>query len=113
MGAQKITYLNPVWNGYLADPFILTHNGEYWAYGTSDRQGNGRWFPVLHSTDLAHWEYLGGALEPVRNRFAAAPRANDEPRHDYRVDHEPKSCVHKQGASQRCSILPRPRTPET
>jgi beta-xylosidase len=67
MNQRTLTYLNPIWHGYLADPFVLRHNGEYWAYGTADRQSNGRWFPVLHSTDLAHWEYVGGALEPLQN----------------------------------------------
>lgn len=72
MDARRFTYSNPVWDGYLADPFVLKHNGEYWAYGTSDQQKNGRWFPVLHSTDLIRWEYLGGALEPVRHPYAWA-----------------------------------------
>lgn len=67
MDGTALTYSNPVWDGYMADPFVLKHNGEYWAYGTSERQPDGRWFPVLHSTDLAHWEYVGGALEPLRS----------------------------------------------
>ena len=65
MNKRTLTYLNPVWDGYMADPFVLKHNGEYWAYGTSDRQSDGRWLPVLHSTDLAHWDYVGGALESL------------------------------------------------
>jgi arabinan endo-1,5-alpha-L-arabinosidase len=67
MDEKVLTYSNPLWDGYLADPFVLKHNGEYWAYGTSHLQRDGRWFPVLHSTDLAHWEYVGGALEPLSN----------------------------------------------
>ena len=65
MDKKILTYSNPVWDGYMADPFVLKHNGEYWAYGTSERNRDGRWFPVLHSMDLAHWEYRGGALEPL------------------------------------------------
>ena len=65
MDDQLLTYSNPVWDGYMADPFVLKHSGEYWAYGTSDKQRDGRWFPILHSVDLAHWEYMGGALEPL------------------------------------------------
>lgn len=43
---------------------------EWWAYGTGSSQGNaleedGRMFPVLHSRDLHHWEYVGGALKPL------------------------------------------------
>ena len=67
MDVKTLTYSNPVWDGYLADPFVLRHNGEYWAYGTSDRQRDGRWFPVLHSTDLASWDYVSGALAPLRD----------------------------------------------
>ena len=59
-----MTYQNPVWAGYMADPFVLKWRGEYYAYGTGERQADGRVFPLLHSTDLAHWTSLGGALEP-------------------------------------------------
>lgn len=72
MDKKTLTYSNPVWGGYMADPFVLKHNGEYWAYGTSERNQDGRWFPVLHSTDLAHWEYRGGALEPLRDSDSTA-----------------------------------------
>jgi len=69
---RKLTYSNPVWDGYMADPFVLKHGGEYWAYGTSEPQNDGRWFPILHSTDLAHWEYIGGALEPLTHPRCSA-----------------------------------------
>lgn len=67
---MTITYRNPVWPGYLADPFVLRHASGYWAYGTGGPQRNGlqpdgRMFPLLHSADLVHWEYLGGALSPL------------------------------------------------
>ena len=63
-----LNYQNPVWDGYLADPFVLCWRGEYFAYGTGSsigdvRQSGGRMFPVLRSRDLARWEYIGGALE--------------------------------------------------
>lgn len=63
---NELTYTNPVWNGYFADPFVLKHEGEYWAYGTGAAV-EGRQFPVLRSLDLVHWEAAGGALEPLRN----------------------------------------------
>jgi arabinan endo-1,5-alpha-L-arabinosidase len=72
MREKILTYSNPVWDGYMADPFVLKHNGEYWAYGTGDGQDDGRPFPVLHSTDLARWEYVGGALEPLHAPIGTA-----------------------------------------
>lgn len=54
------TYANPVHDGYLGDPFVLKHNGEYYAYGTM-RPGEPT-VPVLHSWDLVNWRPLGNAL---------------------------------------------------
>ena len=67
---MTLTYTNPVWPGYLADPFVLKWEGEYYAYGTGSNAGNvrqpdGNVFPVLHSFDLVHWEHIGGALTPL------------------------------------------------
>ncbi len=62
---MTLTYTNPVWPGYFADPFVLKWQGEYYAYGTGERQQDGNVFPVLHSGDFAHWELLGGALTPL------------------------------------------------
>jgi len=70
-------YKNPVWPGYLADPFVLRYSGNYYAYGTgsdegSGRQGDGNVFPVLRSSDLVSWTLLGGALVP----FSPTPSVN-------------------------------------
>lgn len=65
---MAIRYQNPVWPGYMADPFVLTWRGEYYAYGTGGAQTgeqDGRIFTVLRSDDLVHWERLGGALKPL------------------------------------------------
>lgn len=61
---------NPVWSGYLADPYVLCWNGTYYAYGTGSpenrgRQADGRLFPVLRSCDFLVWEWIGGALDPL------------------------------------------------
>lgn len=67
---MPLTYTNPVWPGYLADPFVLSYDGRYYAYGTGSNAGNSRQpdgniFPVLRSPDLVHWEQIGGALRPL------------------------------------------------
>jgi GH43 family beta-xylosidase len=58
------TYLNPVYGREFPDPFVLKFCGEYWAYCTGF-WSDGRCFGILHSTDLVHWQELGGALEPL------------------------------------------------
>src|SRR5438067_8375579 len=59
-----LTYQNPVWPHYFADPFVLKVDGVYWAYGTAPADERGREFPVLRSDDLVHWTYAAHALEP-------------------------------------------------
>jgi beta-xylosidase len=60
------TYTNPVYPYYFADPFVLEHEGSYYAYGTGEKPIiNGKIFEVLHSTDLIHWTLLGGCLTPL------------------------------------------------
>lgn len=54
-------FLNPVYNGGCADPFVLKHRGEYWCYSTgltADR----RCFPILHSLDLVNWQEMPSAM---------------------------------------------------
>jgi arabinan endo-1,5-alpha-L-arabinosidase len=61
---KSITYTNPVWPQYFADPFVLRVEGTYWAYGTAPADEAGREFPVLRSQNLAQWEYVAHALQP-------------------------------------------------
>lgn len=63
--SRTITYQNPVYDGYFADPFVWRVGQTYWAIGTGDAVG-GRQFPLLRSADLVHWEPAGGALVPSR-----------------------------------------------
>jgi len=57
-------YKNPVFDLYMADPFVLQHEGHYYAYGTGSFSPEGWPFPVLHSTDLANWQQHGWSLIP-------------------------------------------------
>lgn len=70
MAATHLTYKNPVWPGYFADPFVLRVGEEYYAYGTGVTETDGRSpeervFEVLRSRDLVNWEHLGEALVPL------------------------------------------------
>lgn len=56
------TYKNPVWERYMADPFVIRVGQKYYAYGTSDERANGKVFPILESEDLANWTYVDNAL---------------------------------------------------
>ena len=61
---MTLSYENPVWDGYLADPHVLYTKGVYYACGTGLAE-DGRHFPILKSTDFVTWEYVGGALAPL------------------------------------------------
>jgi beta-xylosidase len=56
-------YTNPVYGDYFADPFVLRHEGGYYAYGTAPFEG--RTIPALASEDLVHWRPLGDVLDPL------------------------------------------------
>ncbi len=62
---RTITYTNPVWPEYFADPFVMRVGRTYYAYGTVRPAPRLRQFPVLKSDDLVHWQHLGEALEPL------------------------------------------------
>jgi beta-xylosidase len=67
---SNLRYQNPVYPGYFADPFVLKAKDAYYAYGTGPIGEDGRPFPILKSSDLVHWEPLGGALQPLTNPSA-------------------------------------------
>ena len=62
-------YTNPIHDGYLGDPFVLEHNGEYHAYGTVPLGKLS--IPVMHSRDLTAWRPLGDALALGDDAFEA------------------------------------------
>jgi beta-xylosidase len=61
-------YLNPVYRGYFADPFVWRHHDHYFAIGTGEAEAAGvsneceRVFSLLRSPDMKHWEAAGKAL---------------------------------------------------
>ncbi len=60
----SLSYTNPVWDGYLADPHVINTGGFYYAYGTGEAK-DGKQFPILKSKDFQTWEYVGGAIEKL------------------------------------------------
>ena len=64
MVEQAETYQNPVFPESFPDPFVLKFCGEYFAYCTGFAR-DGLAVGVAHSLDLVHWNYLGGALQPI------------------------------------------------
>lgn len=65
---MSLSYCNPVWPHYFADPFVLRWGSDYYAYGTAEepyRSADGRVFAfaVLRSNDLVRWTAAGGVLE--------------------------------------------------
>ena len=54
------TFSHPIYDRPFADPFVLKHNGRYYAYGTPASGG----LPVLRSADLVTWERAGDILGP-------------------------------------------------
>ncbi|HKG55899.1 MAG TPA: glycoside hydrolase family 43 protein [Candidatus Limnocylindrales bacterium] len=62
--ATPATFVNPVYPGYFADPYVVRHGDTYWAYGTGPSSDHdSRVFEILRSDDLVHWEPVGRALE--------------------------------------------------
>jgi beta-xylosidase len=57
------TYTNPVWNRDFPDPFVLRHNGRFYAYGT-ETAAHGSGFQVMESADLVAWTHRGTCFTP-------------------------------------------------
>ena len=57
--ASNLSYTNPVFDGYFADPFAFQVGDGYYAVGTGGSDpGNGRVFQVLYSPNLIDWTAL-------------------------------------------------------
>jgi beta-xylosidase len=64
---MALTYTNPVYPEYFADPFVFRHEGSYYAVGTDSALAEEGRFPVLRSPNLTHWERVGYALPHSAN----------------------------------------------
>ncbi|MFH0759225.1 MAG: glycoside hydrolase family 43 protein [Bacteroidota bacterium] len=60
-------YCNPVGDSlFIADPYVLFHEGSYYLYGTSTGDG----FRAWQSDDLVQWEPLGYVYRPEADSWA-------------------------------------------
>jgi beta-xylosidase len=70
---RDVTYTNPVYPEYFADPFVWKFDETYYAIGTGADEASGRVhervFPLLKSRDLVHWDAAGRALERLPKSF--------------------------------------------
>ena len=82
--AAARTYTNPVVARDFPDPFVLRHQGKYYAFGTTGRSRtpDGRVFSLLVSENLVDWQPLGGALAPPPGTEAAEFWAPEVVLHD-------------------------------
>jgi beta-xylosidase len=82
-----LTFTNPVYPGSFADPFVLRHDGWYYAYGTDVRADSRLAFEVLRSRDLVAWNSLGRCLadlvRPSRDYWAPEVAVDDGRFHLY------------------------------
>jgi len=68
--SAPLTYTNPVYAAYFADPFVWREGRDYFAIGTGPAEASGivggsarpTVFPLLHSADLVEWRPSGHAL---------------------------------------------------
>lgn len=75
---EMLTYTNPVYEDYFADPFVWEYEGVYYAIATGPAEAEGtvdevasvlgvdstklRVFPLLRSLDLVNWHFVDNAL---------------------------------------------------
>ena len=112
---NTLTYTNPVWAHYFADPFVLKVDRTYWAYGTAPPAETGRQFPVLHSADLVHWEYVTHALEPLTDPPAFTYWAPEVARRDgrYFMYYSATTSASDEHHRLRAAVADRPEGPFT
>jgi beta-xylosidase len=103
--SMTLTYTNPVYPDYFADPFVWKHEGVYFAIGTGPHEAEGAIdagsealvFPLLTSHDLVTWHSAGKALYRLDPSFGDSYWAPEVAFHDgtfylyYSVGHEDKN----------------------
>lgn len=95
---MQLTYTNPVYDQYFADPFVLRHAERYYAYGTGPASSDGLQFPVLTSANLVEWKFGGWALKPLPNAdeyWAPEVAFSDDVFYLYYSAHGVEGCDHQ------------------
>mgnify|MGYP000977446285 CR=1 FL=1 len=64
--AVKLSYKNPLWEGALADPQAFKVGDTWYAVGTGEAP-DGNQFPILRSKNFTEWEFVSGALAPLKD----------------------------------------------
>jgi beta-xylosidase len=66
VSGTRRAHLNPVYQGYFADPFVWKFQERYYAIGTGELEAGGRVretvFPILQSDDFLTWHFAGRAM---------------------------------------------------
>lgn len=105
------TFTNPVYAGYLADPFVLEHAGRFYAYGTGAESASLPVFEILRSDDLVRWESIGHAIEPGAGSVAGDHWAPEVAEHDGRFFMYFSVGVEDRGHQIRVATADRPEGP--
>ena len=106
-----MTFSNPVHPGYFADPFVLRHDGMFYAYGTNDVAPSGSAFEILRSEDLVHWTSLGRALPAVDGLSARDHWAPEVAEHEGRFYMYFSAGVEDRDHHLRVAVADRPEGP--
>jgi beta-xylosidase len=112
---RTVTYQNPVWSNYFADPFVLRVGRTYWAYGTAPASEEGKQFPVLRSDDLVNWQYVSHALAPLSNPAASTYWAPEVAERDgrYYMYYSATTSASDEHHRLRVAVADRPQGPFT
>jgi beta-xylosidase len=104
-------FTNPVYSGYFADPFVLRHDGRYYAYGTNNVDINDHAFDILVSENLIDWSLVGRALPEVDGLDARAHWAPEVAERDGRFYMYFSAGVEDRGHRIRLATADRPEGP--